>query len=417
MKNNVGKELRLIRKYNQMSLRDLSKLTNISFTRLGKYERGEEIPTDKMIGIIENALKIDFNELIKISEEIDEIMNEFIDSLFYHKQNFDYIQAKLDKYKQKNTYSSNELTYKNAKILLMEYTISILNQNIEEIEDLDLEDNLLTYFKNDPDCNALLHDYIGLKFRMKKEYNKAIPWHEKALTMTSNMKIIAMTNYHLSVSYSGCRKYLQAVECIEKANNLFAKHAAYRRANYCLAEYALILKATGQFDKAIEMYKRSMIGNQQLKLSDVSIAKDYRNMCWIMMLAQRYEEALEYLSQAVLNEPQHPFAILYGIWCNYKLDNYKEAERIISENRQLKEDKEYGDYYNLYCMLVKCGKGKPTATCLNAAVKIVESFKDLEQYERRIFYIDIVLDLAERYGDEEKIKKYLEIKVNLLQNG
>lgn len=415
MKNNIGIEMRLIRKYNQLSLRDLEKLTNISFMRLGKFERGEEKPTDKTIRIIEKALNVDFNAIIKIAEEIDGLMNEFINSLFYHKQNYDYIQAELNKYKLKNKYCSDELTYKTAKILLMEYILGILNQKIEEVEDF--EDSLLAYFKNDPDCNALLHDYIGLKYRLKKEYTKGIPWHEKALTMTSNMKIIAMINFHLSVSYSACRKYLQAVECIEKANSLFAKYAAYRRANYCLAEYALILKATGQFDKAIEMYKMSMIGNRQLKLTDVSIARDYRNMCWIMMLAQRYEEALEYLSEAVLNEPQHPFAILYGIWCNYKLDNYEEAERIISESKQLKEDKEYCDYYNLYCMLVKCGKGKPTATCLNAAIKIVESFKDSEEYERRIFYIDIVLDLAKRYGDEEKIKKYLEIKVNLLQNG
>lgn len=52
MKNNIGIEMRLIRKYNQLSLRDLEKLTNISFMRLGKFERGEEKPTDKTISII-----------------------------------------------------------------------------------------------------------------------------------------------------------------------------------------------------------------------------------------------------------------------------------------------------------------------------------------------------------------------------
>ncbi len=50
---------------------------------------------------------------------------------------------------------------------------------------------------------------------------------------------------------------------------------------------------------------------------------------------------------------------------------------------------------------------------INLAIKIVEDFKQGEDYELVNFYIDIVLDLFNRSGNELEKIKYLEMKVNL----
>ena len=386
-KENIGKEIRLIRKFNHLTLRDLSKMTGISYMRLGKYERGEEIPTENAVNIIEKSLNINFNDLGKVFEEINELFADFSDSLFYHTQNLDYFELKISKYKQVNGVIGSELDFNNAKILLMEYILKIINNDLDNAEKL--EECLLEYFKNDSECNAMLYD--GLKFRIKKEYKKAIVWQEKALNLTSDEKIIAMIYYHLTSSYTSVRKLLQSAASLEKANVLFSKHASYRRASFCLSEFALVLKATRQYDEAIEMFKKSLCGSEQLGFGNDIIAMDYRNMCWTMMLAKRYKEALEYLDEAKMKEPKHPLAVLYGIWCNLKLNNYNSAQEII-------------------------GEGKPTKACLNLAMKVVDQLYDSDQYERCIFYIDIVLDLLDRNNDEISAIKYLKMKVNLLQN-
>lgn len=413
-KENIGKEIRLIRKFNHLTLRDLSKMTGISYMRLGKYERGEEIPTENAVNIIEKSLNINFNDLGKVFEEINELFADFSDSLFYHTQNLDYFELKISKYKQVNGVIGSELDFNNAKILLMEYILKIINNDLDNAEKL--EECLLEYFKNDSECNAMLYDYIGLKFRIKKEYKKAIVWQEKALNLTLDEKIIAMIYYHLTSSYTSVRKLLQSAASLEKANVLFSKHASYRRASFCLSEFALVLKATRQYDEAIEMFKKSLCGSEQLGFGNDIIAMDYRNMCWTMMLAKRYKEALEYLDEAKMKEPKHPLAVLYGIWCNLKLNNYNSAQEIINQNQQLKENSKYGIYFRLFVMLLKIGEGKPTKACLNLAMKVVDQLYDSDQYERCIFYIDIVLDLLDRNNDEISAIKYLKMKVNLLQN-
>ena len=70
----------------------------------------------------------------------------------------------------------------------------------------------------------------------------------------------------------------------------------------------------------------------------------------------------------------------------------------------------------VFVMLLKIGEGKPTKACLNLAMKVVDQLYDSDQYERCIFYIDIVLDLLDRNNDEISAIKYLKMKVNLLLN-
>lgn len=53
---------------------------------------------------------------------------------------------------------------------------------------------------------------------------------------------------------------------------------------------------------------------------------------------------------------------------------------------------------------------KPTKACLNLAMKVVDQLYDSDQYERCIFYIDIVLDLLDRNNDEISAIKYLKME-------
>lgn len=410
MKKDIGKELRLIRKFNHLSLRALEEKTGISYSRLGKFERGEESPTKEIIIQIENAININFNEIYRKSIEIDKLFEDFLNSLFYHDEN-----TQLFKTKIKKEHDKFNLNYKYGKILLIEYILYVLEGKIDEAESL--EEELFAYFKNDLECEAILYQYKGLYYRICKDNVKAIYWLEKALSVVLNDKTKAMICYHLSASYMDVRRMMASIKSIEFAKTIFSDYGSFRRVMYCQNEYALALLSTGNYSASIDHFHRVLKASETINCPESYIAMTYRNMCWTMILAKNYESALEYLEEAMMIEAKHPFAVLYGIWCNYKLERYEEAEIIILENEFMKTNKQYSSNFELFLLLIKYKKNKPTKQLVDLAVKIVNSFDGKENFERIIFYIDIVLELFGRQGNDSEKIKYLEMKINLLQNG
>ncbi|MDY0394743.1 helix-turn-helix domain-containing protein [Virgibacillus halophilus] len=61
--NKIGEYLRSYRKDNDITLRELSKKTGISFSHLSKIERGEHTPTKTTLSILADALLLDKSEL------------------------------------------------------------------------------------------------------------------------------------------------------------------------------------------------------------------------------------------------------------------------------------------------------------------------------------------------------------------
>lgn len=67
MDSNLGTFIRALRKENNLSLKELSKLSGISFSQIAKIERGEHIPSRKTTIKIAAALSYDQDKLLKLS--------------------------------------------------------------------------------------------------------------------------------------------------------------------------------------------------------------------------------------------------------------------------------------------------------------------------------------------------------------
>lgn len=61
----IGTNLKNIRKNNQLTLEEMSKLTEVSISMLGEIERGITNPTITVLWKIANGLKIPFSDLMK----------------------------------------------------------------------------------------------------------------------------------------------------------------------------------------------------------------------------------------------------------------------------------------------------------------------------------------------------------------
>ena len=83
MDQNIGKEIRLIRKQRNLSLRALGDKIGVYFTQLGKIERGEESVSDEILLSLEKALEVNFNDILEQSRKIETFFEEFLNSLFF----------------------------------------------------------------------------------------------------------------------------------------------------------------------------------------------------------------------------------------------------------------------------------------------------------------------------------------------
>lgn len=406
MKQNIVKDLRIIRKYRNLTLRELGEKTGIKYSRLGKFECGKEIPTDENIQKIGRVLDVNVKEYFEISSQIDDLFIEFLDSLFYYDNNFKYYKSKVLAGKK-----ANIINYELGKAQLIEYIIFVLEKNFEQAKLI--ENDLLVYFIGDFACESILYQYKGLMHRMEKRYNDSILCFERAESESKNEKNEAMLYLHSSIAYKKIGNIAKAMQYIKSALNIFSEYGAVNRLTFCLVEYALLLKATHQYDLAMSYFKRALRAMEVINCSNDLFARVYRNMCWTMILVENYQEALEYLEEAKSYDSKHSFTALYGIWCHYKLKNYEEAEKIIINNTHLIKDAEYANIYRLFDLLVKCRESIPRDSLINHAANIVKDMKDVESYERVNFYIDIVLDLLNRNGNELGKIKYLNMKINL----
>lgn len=406
MKQNIVKDLRIIRKYRNLTLRELGDKTGIKYSRLGKFECGKEIPTDENIQKIGRALDVNVKEYLEISLKIDELFNEFLNSLFYYDNNNELYKSRILAGKK-----ANIINYELGKAQLIEYIILVLEKDFEQAKSI--ENELLEYFIDDFSCESILYQYKGLMYRMEKRYNDSILCFERAESESKNEKNEAMLYLHSSITYKKIGNIAKAMQNIKSALKIFSEYGAVNRSTFCLVEYALLLKANYQYDLAISYFHRALRAMVVINCSDDVFARVYRNMCWTMILINDYKLALEYLEEAEAYDSKHGFTALYGIWCHYKLKNYEEAEKIIINNSHLIKDAGYANIYKLFDMLVKCRESIPSDSLINHAANIVNNMQDVESYERVNFYIDIILDLLNRNGNELGKIKYLNMKINL----
>lgn len=399
----IGKKLRMIRKDQGLSLRELSEASGIDECQISQIECGIVLPSNEELKKMEEVLKIDFWESIQISESIDELCDDFLDALFYQAPNYEVFKVIISMGKNKHK------GY--GKVQLIEYILLILEGELEKARQL--ENELFEYFKNDNEYEAILFQYKGLSYRLEKRYSEAITWFEKAESQRMNTKNRAMLMIHLSIAYSKTQRIIQAMQCVRSAREIFTEYGSIRWLWDCFVEYGSLLTSYKHYQEAIESFK---IALRTMKMIDSKVnqkAKIYRNMCQTMICAQDYNAGLKYLNEAKLIEPKHPRTVLYGIWCNYKLKNYEEAENIIMNNTQLMKDVDHANIYELFSLLVKYEDNKPSNEMINLAGKIVNDLMDNKENELACFFIELVLDLLDRCGNELAKLNFLKMRINL----
>lgn len=404
--NELGNKIKLWRNYRNLTLEQLNALTGIHYARLSKFERGVEIPNQQMLERIEKALDVKFEDLKKVDNEIEELIIDFIDTLFYMRMNFDHFNEIIDQ--NRESYMLNQNYY---KIVLIEYIILVLQSNFEQLDkfekllDVTVEQNTL--------YEQLYLEYKALKMHSLKNYNEAFAYIERSLCISNNYKNTAMINYHLSLLHHDCGHYEKARKYLIQAKQMFVEYSSYKRAVHCDFQMANVYIRLGCYEMALEIQMASLQTFQYMQSDSSIIALTLRNTAWVHILMKNYNESLEFLDKSAKLEPENGNLILYKVWCYFRLGKYNAARKIISESGWLYDKNDYKDRLKLFELLVNQENQKATKKIINQAKKVYEDLAGRQRYGNMYFYLDILIELLESAGDKDELIHYLKIKGRL----
>ena len=404
--NELGNKIKLWRNYRNLTLEQLNALTGIHYARLSKFERGVEIPNQQMLKRIEKALDVKFEDLEKVDEEIEALIIDFIDTLFYMRMNFDYFNNIINQ--KREEYMLNQNYY---KIILIEYIISVLQSKVGNADDY--EKLLNTTVEPNTLYQQLYLEYKAVKMHSLRCFNEAFKYIEKALSISNYNKNTAMINFHYSLLHHDCGQYEDARKYLMQAKYMFLDGCSYKRAINCDIQMANIYTRIGCYDKALEIQLACLEVFHYLEVNDSMRALTLRNTAWVYILMSNYEKSLEILEEAEKLDPEHGNLILYKIWCNYSLGKYNAAKKIINDNKQLYDNTMYKERFRLFEYLVAQENQKPTKKLVNQAREVFENLAERKVYENMFFYLDILINLLDRVGNKDDLIHYLKIKRHL----
>lgn len=400
---NIGKRIRLIRKDKNMTLKQLEEISEIHFTRLARFEKGLEIPNEKLINKIESALGVNFEENEKMDEQIENLFLEFVDLLFFQQNHFDYFTSEITINRQR--YLVNPFYY---KLLIIEYSINVLTGKIKGLSRL--EKNIEQSAERYTIYEQFYYEYKSVKFHQEHKLEAAYDCLKDFSKLSENSKIFAMVHYHLSLYYKELNLLEESRIFIGKAKEIFILYGSYKRVVYCDMQIASIYGRLGRYDLAIEAGFACMNAFKFVALDDSVKKSIIANQCWIYILMNNYEKGIEMIEIAEEINQKNNNITLYKAWCNYKLRKYNLARTIVYDNYHLKENDLYRERYILIRNLVELEDRIPSQEIVQSALRVYMKYNAEKSYELIDFYINIVIDLLDRRNEKDEVIKYFKIK-------
>ena len=219
---NIGKQLYILRKKKNLTLRDLETLSGVKFVRIGRFENNLEKPSLAVIEKLERALQVKFDEIEYVSKKILELYQSFVEALLYESNDLDTYESNI--INNEEVYSIN---YQYSKIMLIKYIIRVHKNDFVNI-DKD-EKDLLRLLDEKSDPLQLFYEYKGVRLFLQGYKDEAVVFLELALTMSNNPKQNTMIYYHISMVNMSRNKYVEALKYAGLAKGGFVEFASFKR--------------------------------------------------------------------------------------------------------------------------------------------------------------------------------------------
>lgn len=401
--------IRLVRKERKISQKELGQMTGISHQIISRYEKGAEIPTEEKLQLILSMLEIDYNKIELFKEEIDDLFDRFLEDLFFRKENF---KIYLNKIKSNMAHYRHSFNY--FKIRIIEFVCAVLTNNFDEIdktisniERLDVDDSKVL---------QIYYEYKGYYLLKRKRTKEGLEYLEEAKLQRYDEKAIAMIHYHMSFAYNYEWLRKTDAEYLIDAKNIFQKYCSLKRVSDCEMILGNYYSTYRNFRKAMQSYKNRLNLLELEKNDKEDLMNTYSTIAYVYIEQKQYKKALEATDKICEYGRIEARDHLYYIWCYYKLGEMSNANSWIVKMNRLNLDCELKMLWNLYEMLVAQYDKMPSDRLIEKAIKVYEFYKNQEDLDLSLFYVDIVIELLEKRSEYKRGFSYQKEKIFLLEN-
>lgn len=406
---NIGRQIKRFRKIHSLTLGDLSKMIEIPLSQMSKIERGiegknEAIIQQKIIPKIEELLNVNFKEAMKCGEEIESVFQDFLNMIYRdemkYKRYLQLIEMKRDHYLKSADY---------YKIILIDYIIKVLQNNLEDIDlyELEIESSL----EHNSLYELVYMDYKAAKYYLLNKYDEALLLSKKIPIVESYLKVHAMICYHRGLYYHYCNMYVEETECFSIAEKIFLDDFNYKRAVSCKLQIGNVHLRNRRYDLVLPIYDSCLSIKEDAIVDKETRGILLRNKAWVLILVNEYEKALDALSEANNIQQNHPNVILYKFWCYYCLNDYTSANNILKIGYFLQNDKTYCERYKLFRILLKSPKNDDKV--IKQAKIVVNKIQTKKLYAILPFYLDILIKALKNTGRKDELISYLELRIKI----
>lgn len=401
--------IRLVRKERKISQKELGQMTGISHQIISRYEKGAEIPTEEKLQLILSMLEIDYNKIELFKEEIDDLFDRFLEDLFFRKENF---KIYLNKIKSNMAHYRHSFNY--FKIRIIEFVCAVLTNNFDEIDKT--ISNIERLDVDDPKVLQIYYEYKGYYLLKRKRTKEGLEYLEEAKLQRYDEKAIAMIHYHMSFAYNYEWLRKTDAEYLIDAKNIFQKYYSLKRVSDCEMILGNYYSTYRNFRKAMQSYKNRLNLLELEKNDKEDLMNTYSTIAYVYIEQKQYKKALEATDKICEYGRIEARDHLYYIWCYYKLGEMSNANSWIVKMNRLNLDCELKMLWNLYEMLVAQYDKMPSDRLIEKAIKVYEYYKNQEDLDLSLFYVDIVIELLEKRSEYKRGFSYQKEKIFLLEN-
>ena len=276
------------RKSLNLTLRDLSILTDYSFQTLSKYESGKIEVVETNRGILFEHLKIKSTIVDYMTYQLKDDMDALLEAIVFDDE--DEIDAIGHRIEQAEIYIEFS-PYKHF-FLMTQYVLSIITNENRESYDLALSsiNQMDSYIKQ------WVLNYQAIDLLQANDLINALKTIEASLSLGQHELNAGILYYHAGRIYSVYGQLLKAKFLTEKAEERFIKDRNHKRLINAQVQLAILQSRLGSYNQSRRNYSRLLKGalsNHDTFLSGVIL----HNLAWMECKDKNYQASLDYLNQ------------------------------------------------------------------------------------------------------------------------
>jgi len=276
------------RKTLNLTLRDLSILTDYSFQTLSKYESGKIEVVENNRGILFEHLKIKTTIVDYMSYQLKDDLDALLEAIVFDDE--DEIDTIGHRIEQAEIYIEFS-PYKHL-FLMTRYVVSIITNKNRKPNDLALSsiNQMDSYIKQ------WVLDYQAIDLLQANDLINASKTIDASLSLGQHEQNAGILYYHAGRIYSVYGQLLKAKFFTEKAEEHFIKDRNHKRLINAQVQLAILQSRLGSFNQSRRSYSRLLKGalsNHDTFLSGVIL----HNLAWMECKDKNYQTSLDYLNQ------------------------------------------------------------------------------------------------------------------------